>query len=305
MTATTTGAGRPWRRRQVLALLAGAAALTPAAHAATDATTAPRVAAIDWAMLETLVALGVEPVAAAELQRFREDAVEPALPETVADLGLRGAPNFELLNLLRPDLILISPYYIRQQAVLSAIAPTMSLTFYVRGEPPLAKALAAVTELGHRLDRPARADAVLAAADQALAQVRQGLAAFAARPTYVINIGDARHFRAFGGDSMFGDVMGRLGLPNAWTRPTRFSFAAPVPIETLAETPEARIVIVSDIPVEARNTLAGSVLWNAIPAVRQKRVLSIGSVNPYGGITAGLRFARLLAEGLAGRGDLL
>jgi iron complex transport system substrate-binding protein len=299
-----TGIGTPWswRRRQVLALLAGAAALPSAARAAADV---PRVAAIDWAMLETVVAVGVEPVAAAELRRFREDAVEPALPERVADLGLRGSPNFELLNLLRPDLILISPYYTRQQAVLSAIAPTLSLAFYVRGEPPLAKALAAVTELGRRLDRSVQAEAVLAAADRALAQARAGLAAFAARPTYIINIGDSRHFRAFGGDSMFGDVLGRLGLPNAWTRPTRFSFAAPVPIEVLAEAPEARIVIVSDIPVEARNTLAGSVLWNAIPAVRQKRVLSIGSVNPYGGITAGLRFARLLADGLAGRDDLL
>lgn len=70
----------------------------------------PRIAAIDWAMLETSVALGVMPVAATELIQFRAGAVEPDIPESVADLGLRGAPNFELLQLTRPDLILISPF---------------------------------------------------------------------------------------------------------------------------------------------------------------------------------------------------
>jgi len=288
------------RRRPLLAMLAGLALPSGARAAAVP----QRIAAIDWAMLETLVALGVEPLAAAELQLFRVDAVEPALPSTVVDLGLRGSPNFELLTLLRPDLILISPYYTRHQAILETIAPTLSLTFYLRGEPPFAKAQAAVTELGRRLDLAPRAAAVLAAADQALARGRDGLSGFAGRPTYVINIGDARHFRAFGRDSMFGDVLERLGLPNAWTRPTRFSFAAPVPIEALAETPEARIVIVSDIPVEARTSLAGSVLWNALPAVRQNRVLRIGNVNPFGGVTAGLRFARLLADGLTAQGGL-
>ncbi len=60
-----------------------------------------RIAAIDWAMLETLVALGIMPVAATELVQFRKDAVEPMLAESVADLGLRGSPNLELLRLLR------------------------------------------------------------------------------------------------------------------------------------------------------------------------------------------------------------
>ncbi|WP_395673426.1 iron-siderophore ABC transporter substrate-binding protein [Inquilinus sp.] len=295
----------PWRRRPLLATLAGLGLVGLGLPAFARAEAVPRrIAAIDWAMLETLVALGVEPVAAAELQLFRVDAVEPALPPTVVDLGLRGSPNFELLTLLRPELILTSPYYTRHRAILETIAPTISLTFYQRGEPPLAKALAAVTELGRQLDLASRAEAVLAGVDQALAAGRDRLSGFAGRPTYVINIGDARHFRSFGRDSMFGDVLDRLGLPNAWTRPTRFSFAAPVPIEALAETPEARIVIVSDIPVEARASLAGSVLWNALPAVRQNRVLRIGNVNPFGGVTAGLRFARLLADALLARGDL-
>ena len=90
--------------------------------------TAPRLAAIDWAMLETAIAIGHMPVAACELIRFRADAIQPELPPDVTDLGLRGAPNFELLQLTRPDLILTSPYYTRYQDRLEALAPVLSLS---------------------------------------------------------------------------------------------------------------------------------------------------------------------------------
>ena len=70
-------------RRRALGLLA-ALALPNVARAHPF----PRIAAIDWAMLECLVTLGVTPIAATELIRFREDAVEPQLPASVVDLGL-------------------------------------------------------------------------------------------------------------------------------------------------------------------------------------------------------------------------
>ncbi|MBB4091666.1 iron-siderophore ABC transporter substrate-binding protein [Brucella pecoris] len=280
-------------RRKALGLLA-ALAFTQRARA----NPALRIAAIDWAMLETAMALGVTPIAATELIQFRKDAVEPAIPESVTDLGLRGSPNFELLYLLKPDLILSSPFYTRHEPALTAIAPVLSLPFYVQGEPPYQKALAAVSELGRKLGLEAKAEAVLREQEFFLAQTADALMPFADRPTYLVNIGDARHFRAFGDDSMFGDIVSRLGLPNAWTDHSRFTFAAPVPLETLAEKPEARIVIISDIPVEARNSLRNSLIWRSLQPVRDGRVHLLGNVNPYGGITAGLRFARLLKNAL-------
>lgn len=286
------------KRRSVL-LGAAAAFLAGGAKGAS----APRIAAIDWAMLETAMALGLVPVAATELIQFRKDAVEPEIPGEVIDLGLRGSPNFELLRLTRPDVILISPFYTRHQPALEAIAPTVSLPFYTRGEPPFAKALDAVTALGERFGRQAEARQLIEETAATLATMRERLKGFASRPTYIINVGDSRHFRAFGADSMFGDVMSRLGLENAWTDRSRFSFAAPVPVETLAARPDARIVIVSEIPVEARNGFLNSMIWNALTPVREGRVLMLDNINPYGGICAGLRFARLLDTALTSGGE--
>lgn len=253
-------------------------------------------------MLETLMALRVTPIAATELIQFRKDAIEPTIPAEVVDLGLRGSPNYELLHLLRPDLILISPFYTRHEAALKAIAPILSLPFYVRGEPPFEKALAAVQMLGERLALQEKAATVLAGIAARIEDYRRALAPFAARPTYLVNIGDARHVRIFGFDSMFGDVLARLGLGNAWTDRSRFTFAAPVPIENLAADKDARIVVISEIPVEARTGLRTSIIWNSLTPVREGRVIMLDNINPYGGITAGMRFARLLTKGLLAQG---
>lgn len=273
--------------------------------ASSGARSAPllRIAAIDWAMLETMIALGLMPIAATELIQFRKDAVEPAIPEDVVDLGLRGTPNFELLHLLVPELILLSPFYTRHQAALERIAPIISLPFYIRGEPPFAKALSAVTALGDRLERRRQATQVLADIGARLESRKQALTVFADRPTYLVNVGDARHVRVFGSDSMFGDVLSRLGLPNAWSDRSRYTFAAPVPIENLSAVEGARIVVISEVPVEARSGLRSSMIWNSLEPVRANRVLMLDNINPYGGVLAGMRFARLLEEALLSAGE--
>lgn len=257
-------------------------------------------------MLETAVAIGHMPVAACELIRFRADAVTPAIPAGVVDLGLRGAPNFELLQLIRPDLILTSPYYVAREAQMRAIAPVMSLPFYVPGEAPLPKALAALDALALAVGDPgagmsarARADAGFDAAAARIAGWQNGGGQDAAdRAVCVINIGDARHFRAFGPDSLFGNVLTRIGLRNAWDRPTQFAFLAPVPIETLAEFPDASIVIVSDVPVAAARSLGRSAIWRALPAVAAGRVRVLPDVSAFGGVLAALRFAELVSSAL-------
>jgi iron complex transport system substrate-binding protein len=88
-------------RRTVLGF-AGALFVAPALRSAHAAST--RFAVIDWAMLETALAIGAVPAAASELRQYRQMQLEPAVPESVADLGLRGAPNLELLRMIEPDL---------------------------------------------------------------------------------------------------------------------------------------------------------------------------------------------------------
>ena len=76
-------------------------------HATFD-TTPTRFATSNWSLTESLLALGIDPVAIPEADGYRTWVVEPELPETFADLGTRREPNFEALRDAKPDAILIS-----------------------------------------------------------------------------------------------------------------------------------------------------------------------------------------------------
>ncbi|NBJ13819.1 iron-siderophore ABC transporter substrate-binding protein [Microvirga arsenatis] len=282
-----------WNRRSFL----GAALGMPFLNMA-RASTPGRVAVVDWAMLETLVAIDVVPVAAPELIQFRKIAHEPPIPQQVADLGLRGSPNYEMLRLSQPDLIVSSPWFAWAERNLSRIAPVVSHSIYEPGRLPYAPAEQVTIALGDRLGRTRQARAYIDAASQDIEQARRQLAGKVAGPFFLINLGDARHFRVFGSDSMFGDVLQRLGLENAWTRPTSYAAAAPIPLETLADVPDATIIVISPIPPDAQATLTRSTLWNALPAVRGNRVTILKPINPFGALPAARRFTRLLTEAL-------
>lgn len=277
------------------ALLAGALA----AAAAPALAAAPRVATLDWALLETLLAMGIVPVAAAELVLFRAVAVEPPVPDSVRDIGLRGLPSFEALRLADPDLIFSSAFYALSDPQLRRIAPVETITIYERGGAPLARARQAALRLADACGHPAAGPELVARTDAVLDACRRAVAPHAVRPLLIINLGDARHFRVFGRDSIFGEVLDSLGLANAWTRNTSYSASAPVGLEALAAYPDAGLVILPPVPPDAARVLPQSALWQALPNVRNRQVRVLASVNPFGGLPTAGRFARLLAASLA------
>ncbi len=279
-------------RRAALALIAAAGFARPA-HAS-----GLRVATVDWSVLETLLALGHSPVAAPELRQFREIAVEPPVPAEVTDLGLRGTVNFELLLLSRPDLILSSSFYAGSEPRLRRIAPVESFSIYAPGRPPYEPAVAMTRSIGERLGMAAAAERYIGETEAEFGALRDRLKPLAARSIIPVNLGDARHFRVFGDDSLFGEVLKRLGLANAWSDHTSYSAMAPIGLEALARVPEAHIALIPPVPPGAMETLARSAFWNALPNLREGRLLRIGSINPYGGLPAARRFARLLSAAL-------
>lgn len=292
------------RRTLLAGVAAGVAALIAAggprlaAAQTAVAATGLRTATLDWAILETLLLLGSNVVAGPELLQFREVAVTPALPQRIADLGLRGTPNLEILRYAEPDIIFNSNFYSWADQQMQAIAPVESHAIYRQGEAPFELAAKVTLEIGERLG-VSHAAGIVDAARAKMEASRRIFADGDGRPALLINLGDPRHYRVFGADSMFGNVLEACGLTNAWTSATSYSAQATVGLETLASVPDAWIILIPPVPVDALPVLSGSAFWNALPAVRENRVIRIESVNPYGGLPCATRFADQLVEGLA------
>ncbi|WP_430512613.1 ABC transporter substrate-binding protein [Pannonibacter phragmitetus] len=284
-----------WTRRQFAAALLGAASLPLLGRTGRAGESLPRIAVLDWAWAETLLALGLAPAAVAEAPLYGARVVSPALAEGTVDLGLRSWPNMELLHAFRPDLIVTQTGYGVPAAQLEPLAPVLSLPLYSLERQPLKLGQAGLEAIAARLQRQSAATAYLEDADQQFAACRDQLRSYDGRPLLILKFASDRLADIYGPGSLFHDVLSRLGLSSAWQRSGSHWGFSTAGLDAIAAHQEARIVIIEPGPPEA---LAASGLWRAIPAVRAGRVISIPPVWVFGALPSALRFAGILTKAL-------
>jgi len=258
-----------------------------------------RIAVIDWGIAETLLGLGVTPIAVAQTEGYRRWVGTPALPADVVDLGLRIEPNLELLSQLKPDLILITPQFAASRAQLERIAPVQSLAIYSREAEGYVGAQQVTRELAALLEREAEGEALIERIDARLLQVRQRLSHYPLPAFYIATFLDARHVRLFGKQSLYLGVLDRVGLRNAWQGPTNYWGFTQAGIERLAEQPQAALIYLEPLPPGTAQGLADSALWQRLPMVREQRVYGLPPVWSFNGLLAAERFAGLLEQRLS------
>lgn len=257
----------------------------------------PRIATVDWTVAETLLALGVAPLAMGDVESYRAWVGEPTLPAEVVDIGLRMQPNRELLAELKPDLILISPLMASLEPTLSQIASVQSIALYEPDTDLWQRLHEATLTIAALVGKTAEAERQLAALDRELARMK-GQLPTDLPPLLVVQFIDERHVRVFGHHSLFEAVMQRLGLRNAWQGETNAWGFSVVSLEQFLALPEARLVVVDPVPVGVSEKLQEPGLWQHLPLVKQGKVLHLPAVWSFGGLLAARRFADLLSGAL-------
>ena len=295
--ATEYGPAGYARRLLALWLLLGA---TAGCDALSAQDTPLRVASLNWSLTETLLALDVTPVAAAELPGYREWVGFPALPAHTVDVGRRMEPNLTVLAGARPDLILSSAHYRRGGQRLRGIAPVLELDIYCPHAEAVEEALEVAAELAERLDRPAamarlrsRLQRSVGALAERVAQLPPG------QSVYVVQFRDAGHVRVFGGRGLFQGVLDRAGLANAWAGEANFWGFAVAELVQL-DRPAQHLVVIEPVPAAAETMMRCSPVWQALPVVRHGRVHRLPPVWAYGGVASAARFSELLEAALGG-----
>jgi len=279
-------------RRRLLAA-AGAASLVLPGVVSSDVS---RVASLDWALAETLLVLGVEPVATVAASDWPRFVIEPPLPSTVADLGLQQEINLELLAMLDPDLILTSPFIQGLDSVLPRIARTEKLSIFEPTTEPLAHPQQLTRSIAALVHREARAEAFLELADNTFDQCHLRLQKLDLRPTLVLSFIDPRHARVYGGSGLFQNVFERIGAVNAWNSETGYWGFSTIGVEKLATYSDAQVVVLGPVPADLDASLARSPLWYELPFVKADRVTRLPPVFMFGAMPAALRFARVFTD---------
>ncbi len=258
---------------------------------------------MDFGLAETLIEMGLPPVALPDPNSWAQWVVEPALPPGIVNLGTDREPNLELLAALKPDLIVTTPYLGAIAPLLARFAPTR--TFSVYAPPPghiYERSVAATRALAAAIGREEAGETLIGRAQAAMDATRSHFTAsgLAGRPLLLVNFLDTRHVRVYGAGSLFGDVLERCGLVNGWTRPSNYWGFNTVGIEELAQSPASSLVYLEPISADTLDTLAASPLWRSLPFVKADRVLRLPPVLMFGMLPSAMRFARQLTLHLTG-----
>ena len=150
-----------------------------------------------------------------------------------------------------------------------------------------------------RLGRKAIAEHYLAAASQTFDAARDRMAKLQIRPLLLATFIDGRHVRVYGGSSLYQNVLDRIGLTNAWTKPTGYFGYATVGIEELATDRNVQFITFDHLPPDVKPILRESTLWSRLPFVRSGHISTLPPTLMFGGMPAALRFTRLLTATLA------
>ncbi|WP_321951755.1 iron-siderophore ABC transporter substrate-binding protein [Paraburkholderia bannensis] len=297
-------------RRSLLAASLGGALFTFGVRA--RAAPPRRVIVLDWGLAELTLALGVVPVGMANTPGFRRNFTACPVPDSVVDLGLMFQPNMELMLALKPDLIVITPAHASMRGALERIAPTVTLGQFRGSATPYTGACEETMRLAHLFGREAQGEAAVAQSRRAIAAARARLDALPAyangandangahggAPIYMTRFIDESHLRVFGTQSLFGELLGQLGLRNAWGRAQNAS-AAMIGFDALDADPRATLVYVKPLPAMTASMMQTSRVWQAMPFARAGRMTGMAEVPPEGGILSAAYFAQALVDALA------
>lgn len=284
------------RRRLLMCLALSPLLATPTLLAAVP--DARRVVALEWRPVELLLALGIMPLAVADLPNYRRWVVEPSLGPAVIDVGLRNEPNLELLQRLEPSLMLLSKGFGPSARRIARLAPQWVSQFSTPERGPLASIVADINGLGSLLDRKAEAQQYLTTMDAQLDATADRLQRYRTEPLLMFSFLDSRRVMVFGEGSLFGDILQRLGLTSAWRGETNAWGSTIVGIERLAEIDGVRALCFLHGDDDPVREIAHVRLWRSLPFVRENRLHLLPAVWFFGANYSALRFCQLLEQTL-------
>jgi ABC-type Fe3+-hydroxamate transport system substrate-binding protein len=262
---------------------------------------ASRVIALSWAAVEQVVALGVTPLAIADVDGYRTWVARPALQEGVADVGLRNEPSLERIAELRPDLIIATDDQIDLVPQLQRIAPVLYFKLFSADHDNFEAGKAAFRKVADALGKRAEGEARLAALDRDLERLAARIdEAFAGNPPKVapVRFVSTSIVRLYAENAMAVHAMEAVGLKHAWPQEASAWGIAQKRVEELAAIEDGVVVYIE--PFDGKETLFAEPIWQFMPFVRARQLTSIEPSWTYGGPISVGYLAQSITDALIG-----
>ncbi|PAU75286.1 ABC transporter substrate-binding protein [Halomonas salipaludis] len=264
------------------------------------------LATFDFAIAETLSAIGHPPRFLAGLRGYETYSRQSGIIPFTENLGSRFLPNYELLANHPPQYILISPpAHVNIKPRLRRISDVKEYLLYNfsgnNDDHDHWEAVEKLTrQLGDLVHAPARADQYIEKTNSYFDDLRSQLDGSSDFPILIVRLIDERHARIYGEGSVEGMVVNRLGLQNAWQ-----GDLGQWGMTTVSATPlfdiDAKVIFLESPydPPGGQKRLLSNGQWRHLPAVKESNY-TIVPINywSWGGLPSAQRFANNLVSHL-------
>jgi iron complex transport system substrate-binding protein len=244
-----------------------------------------RVVALEWTYVEDVLALGIQPVAIADIEGYNDWVKIPVvLDDSVQDVGDRSEPNLELITELNPDLIIAVNFRVTENYDdLSAIAPTLVFDPYPTdlSISQYEEMTTTFTTIATALNREAEGQQVLAQMEDTYANAQAALeAAGRAGEAFILSQGwtydNVATFRLFTDNAMAVQILDQIGLENAWDdAPQQYGYTE-IGIEGFAELRADDFNFFYVAQDTDNDFFAESPLWSSLAFVESERAYWMG-----------------------------
>lgn len=267
---------------------------------------AERVVVLEWQQIEDVLALGVDPVGAADVAGYNTwDTAEALDPETT-DVGMRGEPNLDAVFSTDPDLVIVEAErgapLIKQLA--SYDVPVL-VTTGADAEDPIAQMKETFSLIAATLGKEDEAEEVLADFDQTVEDAAQEIADADLATTEFAFVdgyldGSNVAVRPFGQGSFMGELGEAVGLTNVWEGEVDPAYGlGSTDIEGLTQIGDANLFFTSTESDTWLSALEENALWKNAPFVEQDRVFPFPQgVWTFGGPRSGEQIVEAYVDAL-------
>nr|WP_274063268.1 iron-siderophore ABC transporter substrate-binding protein [Vibrio parahaemolyticus] len=257
-----------------------------------------RVVVLNWDILEQVLALDIEPIAAPNLPGYRQWVVNPYAPESIEDIGTRAEPNLEKIASLKPDVILAASPQQDLIPLLKQIAPVVYLPNFSQNEAAAQTAIKHFRTLGALFDKQELAEQKLAKLNDSFKQLRDKIRQHYSAPldVLVMRFSTPNSVLLSTENSTTDYVVEQLGLTNPIKVSARAWGIKQDHINRLQNLEQSYVLYVQPFPQESK--LNSSPLWQAMPFVKKQRVNSVRAVWAYGGAMSLQYMAEAITDSL-------
>ncbi|MQA01652.1 MAG: ABC transporter substrate-binding protein [Streptosporangiales bacterium] len=267
---------------------------------------ATRVVALEWALVEDLLAVGVQPVGVADVKGYNTwVSAEPA-PKSIKDVGLRQEVSIDSVAELNPDLILgdstntcgktLKQFQkIADTLCFDGTDPKDNFGYMQDQFTAIAKSVGKEKEAEKQLDA---LDAKIADGKKKLAAAGMSGKEFAGAHGWTEK--GAPVIRMFGKGSLGSDIAEQMGMKNGWKGKTDEWGLSTTDVEGMTKMGDVHLFYIAPVDNIFKTTLPKNRIWQNLTCVEKKQVYQLdGGTWLFGGPSSASQFVDELVKAYA------